>query len=251
MLRLYLKGQLVQILRDTKLPRFSTNVAEATDTDVLVEDEFKAAKEAEIDLKRNKSRLTQHHFSLIHNQPAYPQPLIRAHQTVKYNRKLYGKYGNSSGVDPGLCWPTKTELTEAKEYERVAYPYTIQQVVEQCRQQKKLEAEKIIKREEDITAKLAKLDQWRKDLQARLDKKTSDALAAKAKKDRLIDEVRRHFGFKLDPKDERFQEMLAKREKEQKKLEKQAKREAKEKLMLVKLQQKNAELVEKSKVKTE
>lgn len=251
MLRLYLKGQLVQILRDSKLPRFSTNIAEATDTEVLVEDELKAAKETEIDRKRNKSRLTQHHFNLIHDRPAYSQPLIRAHQTVKYNRKLYGKYGNASGVDAGLCWPSKTELREAKEYERVAYPYTIQQVVEQCRQQRKLDAERIMKREEDITAKLAKLDQWKKDLQARLNKKMADALAAKAKKDRLIDEVRRHFGFKLDPKDERFQEMLAKREKEQKKVEKQAKRDAKEKLMLAKLQQKNAELSEKSEVKTE
>lgn len=54
--------------------------------------------------------------------------------------------------------------------------------------------------------------------------------------------MRRHFGFKLDPRDERFQEMLAKREKEQKKLEKLAKKEAKEKMMIAKLQQQNAEL---------
>lgn len=62
------------------------------------------------------------------------------------------------------------------------------------------------------------------------------------KKERLVEEVRRHFGFKLDPRDERFQEMLAKREKEQKKLEKQARKDAKEKVMIAKLQQKNVEI---------
>ncbi|PZC70377.1 hypothetical protein B5X24_HaOG217180, partial [Helicoverpa armigera] len=62
------------------------------------------------------------------------------------------------------------------------------------------------------------------------------------KKERLVEEVRRHFGFKLDPRDERFQEMLAKREKEQKKLEKQARKEAKEKVMIAKLQQQNAKI---------
>lgn len=62
------------------------------------------------------------------------------------------------------------------------------------------------------------------------------------KKERLVEEVRRHFGFKLDPRDERFQEMLAKREKEQKKAEKQARRDAKEKIIIGKLQQKNIEM---------
>lgn len=65
------------------------------------------------------------------------------------------------------------------------------------------------------------------------------------KKERLVDEVRRHFGFKLDPRDERFQEMLAKREKEQKKLEKMARKEAREKQMIAKLQQKNVQIGEK------
>lgn len=61
-----------------------------------------------------------------------------------------------------------------------------------------------------------------------------------------MEEVRRHFGFTLDPRDERFQEMLVKREKEQKKREKQAKVEAREKLMIAKLQEKKGVVVEKT-----
>lgn len=59
--------------------------------------------------------------------------------------------------------------------------------------------------------------------------------------------MRRHFGFTLDPKDERFQEMLAKREKEQKKRDKQARMEAREKLMIAKLQQIKGEVADKTK----
>lgn len=70
-------------------------------------------------------------------------------------------------------------------------------------------------------------------------------LSPQEKKERLVEEVRRHFGFTLDPRDERFQEMLAKREKEQKKQEKLAKKEAKEKMMIAKLQQQNVELSDK------
>lgn len=54
------------------------------------------------------------------------------------------------------------------------------------------------------------------------------------RKNRLIEEVRRHFGFTVDPKDERFQEMLAKKEKEQKKAMKEAKKLEREAKMVEK-----------------
>ena len=39
-----------------------------------------------------------------------------------------------------------------------------------------------------------------------------------------MEEVRRHFGYKVDVKDERFQEMLEKKEREQRKARKEAKK---------------------------
>jgi hypothetical protein len=38
----------------------------------------------------------------------------------------------------------------------------------------------------------------------------------------MVEEVRRHFGFKLDTRDERFKEMLEQKEKEYKKKQKKA-----------------------------
>jgi hypothetical protein len=51
-----------------------------------------------------------------------------------------------------------------------------------------------------------------------------------------MEEVRRHFGYTVDPKDERFQEMLAKKEKEQKKAMKEARKLEKQKRTLDRLQ---------------
>lgn len=62
-----------------------------------------------------------------------------------------------------------------------------------------------------------------------------DARVAKERKDRLIEEVRRHFGFKIDPRDERFKEMLELKEKAQKKALKEIKRAEKESKIMEKL----------------
>lgn len=62
-----------------------------------------------------------------------------------------------------------------------------------------------------------------------------EARVAKERKDRLIEEVRRHFGYTIDPRDERFKEMLELKEKEQRKALKESKRQAKESKLMSKL----------------
>ncbi|XP_028173726.1 growth arrest and DNA damage-inducible proteins-interacting protein 1 [Ostrinia furnacalis] len=223
----------------------TTNLPESIEQNeqVLIDDSDEAlAREAEIEKKRNVSRLSAAHFNQINDRRPYDEPKHLAHLTVKYHRKLYGKYGSLSGVNPSLCWPSKKDIQEKLEYESVTFPFTIKEMMDAAAEKRRAEQEVIDKREKELAAKITKVAAWKKDLQDKLAKKMADAQAAKVKKERLVDEVRRHFGFTLDPRDERFQEMLAKREKEQKKLEKMARKEAKEKQMIAKLQQKNAEL---------
>ncbi|CAH0721421.1 unnamed protein product, partial [Brenthis ino] len=230
------------------LCRLSTAAPELEQNDqVLIDDtEDVQAREAEIEKKRNKSRLSENHYNVIHDKRPYVEPKCLVHLTVKYNRKMYGKYGIASGVNPSICWPTKQEIEERKEYEAIAFPYTIPEVMASVAQTRKEEKIKIQQRDAEIAAKFAKFEQWKKELNDKIAKKAAEAEAAKLKKERLVEEVRRHFGFTLDPRDERFKEALAKREKEQRKLEKQAKMEAKEKMMIAKLQQKSVEINEKS-----
>lgn len=73
---------------------------------------------------------------------------------------------------------------------------------------------------------MAKMGQWTAKLHERIAKKEAQLEAAKREKDRLVEEVRRHFGFKISPHDERFKEMLAQKEKEEKKKKKAAKKQA-------------------------
>lgn len=156
---------------------------------------------------------------------------------------MYGRYGNASDVDPSVCWPNKKELDDIKEYERFAFPRTIPEMIEIAKKQRAEKQERMLKRDEDIANKLLKLDGWIKDLHAKVAKKEADAREAKERKERLIEEVRRHFGYTVDPRDDRFKEMLEKKEKEQKKAMKEARKKAKEEKLVTRILAKKDEPV--------
>jgi len=103
------------------------------------EDDTVAKKEEEIERKRNKSRLNPQHRNLLHAKMPYSEPVAWFHETVKYKRKMYGRYGHASGIHPGIMWPTREDLEEIKEYESVAYPYTIQELMTRVEEKKKEE----------------------------------------------------------------------------------------------------------------
>lgn len=118
-----------------------TKLIEEASTTTEEDDEVTARKEEEIQRKRNKSRLNPQHRNLLHGKVPYPEPVDWFHETVKYKRKMYGRYGQSSGVLPGIMWPTREELEEMKEYESVAYPYTIQELMRIAETKRKEEQE--------------------------------------------------------------------------------------------------------------
>ena len=103
------------------------------------EDDTMSKKEEEIERKRNKSRLNPQHRNLLHGKMPYSEPVASFHETVKYKRKMYGRYGHASGVHPGIMWPTREDLEEIKVYESVAYPYTIQELMTRVEEKKKEE----------------------------------------------------------------------------------------------------------------
>ncbi|KAL5279372.1 GADD45GIP1 family protein [Megaselia abdita] len=190
----------------------------------------------------NKSRLLPQHRRMLMKETPYDEPQSWIHLTEKYQRKMYGKYGSQSKVDPKICFPTSQDLEDRKEYESVAYPFTLQEMMQKVKVDQQAKKDKIMKREEEISVKLEKLEQWKTDLKNKIAKKESEALVAKQRKDRLIEEVRRHFGFNVDPKDERFKELLEAKEKEDKKKQKEVKKKAKEEKMMAKLVEKTSSL---------
>lgn len=206
----------------------------------LVDDDYDTEeKEHKIEQMRNKSRLQTHHRNQLFGKKPYPEPVLEHHYSVKYVRQMFGRYGLESGVNPGISWPTKGDLSNRQEYEKVAFPFTVQELVESANKDIEMRELEIQESHNRVLENLSKLDKWKKDLKERLAKKEADALAAKQKKQNLIEEVRRHFGFTIDPKDDRFKEMVAAKEKEQKKKDKLAKQEEREKKAIAKLMSKH------------
>ncbi|XP_049292841.1 growth arrest and DNA damage-inducible proteins-interacting protein 1 [Anopheles funestus] len=211
----------------------------------FVDDDAESAEEREARIAKlqNKSRLLPQHRNMLHGVLPYEQSQSWIHETVKYKRMMLGRYGiDGSRVDPRVCFPTKKETFEKEEYERVAFPFSLKQMMDANEAERKARKAATEAREAEVARKLEKLDQWTTDLNARIAKKEAEARAAKERKDRLVEEVRRHFGFKVDPRDERFQEMLALKEREDRKKVKEAKRKEKEEKMMEKLQKKTAQL---------
>lgn len=51
---------------------------------------------------RNKSRLTSAHRNLLHGRVPYANSESWVHETLRYKRKLYAKFGSESKVDPSI-----------------------------------------------------------------------------------------------------------------------------------------------------
>lgn len=82
-----------------------------------LEETVHTLSEEDIRQKQNKSRLLPHHQRLMNGQVPHPEPIFWTHHTVLYKKRTYGKYGEASGINPGLLWPTRKELKRQKEYE--------------------------------------------------------------------------------------------------------------------------------------
>ncbi|RZF41904.1 hypothetical protein LSTR_LSTR005672 [Laodelphax striatellus] len=203
-----------------------------------IEDEHeleRRQREEMIEMKRNVSRLQPSHRNIVHDQLPYPEPQAKYHLTERYRRRMYGRYGSASGVYPGIMWPTVKDIEERKEYESFKYPNTIQEMVKNQVDEILDREDKINKRQEQIKANMKKLEQWIKELHSKRAHKMKAALAEREKKERLIEEVRRHFGFTVDPREERFQEMMLKKEREERRMAKEQRKQLREEKYLAEL----------------
>lgn len=97
----YVKRQLLRYYFKN-ITRSATTVPEVDQNEQVIFDDSEEAiaKEEEIEKKRNISRLSRAHHNVMNGRRPYEEPKHLAHLTVKYNRKMYGKYGAASGVNP-------------------------------------------------------------------------------------------------------------------------------------------------------
>ncbi|CAI6351120.1 unnamed protein product [Macrosiphum euphorbiae] len=205
---------------------------EVQNVDVVATTAEKSLSEEEVKAICDKSRLNHGHRNMVNGRVPYDKPVHRYHNTVKYKRKMYGRYGDASNVSPGLAWPTAEDLEDIREYESIAYPLTIQEMQKNALELIESERQEIQTNQQRIDNNMKKLNGWLKEVKEKSAKKLLDAQQAKEKKERLIEEVKKHFGYKIDPKDDRFKEMLVKREKEEKKKVREEKKKVREEKLL-------------------
>lgn len=194
-------------------------------------------EEAEIQKIRNKSRLSEAHRNILFHNPPYQEPIEWYHNTVKYKKRMLGRYGfKGVNVPAGFAWPTPKEVEDMKEYERIAYPYSIQEEWARAEERHKKEAEVIKARETKISESMEKMAKWIKELNKRKAIKEEEVRKAKELKQRLIDQVRNELGYHVSIRDERFTEALTKKENAIKKQQKEAKKKLKQQKLTMKTQ---------------
>lgn len=64
------------------------------------EEEDPVEREQRIEMIRNKSRLNTSHRNMLHNMLPYAESQSWVHETLKYKRKMYAKFGADSKIDP-------------------------------------------------------------------------------------------------------------------------------------------------------
>lgn len=88
-------GRLLGFFKDEIKEENTLEVIDAYDEDVDSELEMQR-----INQLRNKSGLRTAHWKMLHGEVPYDKAQSWVHQTLKYQRKLYGKLGDKSGLDP-------------------------------------------------------------------------------------------------------------------------------------------------------
>nr|XP_003705064.1 PREDICTED: RNA-binding protein 25 [Megachile rotundata] len=175
--------------------------------------------------KRNKSRLNPGHRNILCGQKPYDNSLTWYHNTIKYKKRTLGRYGiEALGTTAGLAWPTLEEVQKIKEYEKVAFPLTIQERLSKIKEEKGKHQEFIMARQQEIELKMANMEKMISDIQEKIDKKKQEMLEARQKKERRIEEIRRKLLAEGHVSASKIEKTLEKMDKEERKKKKEMKK---------------------------
>lgn len=188
---------------------------------IFVASKNQFASDDDIERKRDVSRMN-------HSEPTLESILLRPkirRQQGKLHR-YWAFHGSQSGVDPRTIWPSAQKLKEMKALEKRLYP-SLQQmldVVNTAAAEEKAERET---RDNTIKEKMEKLKGWMDEFKQRRESKLMEAETQRVEKEKMLEEIRAYLGFRVDPKDERFQQIVEEKERERAKLAKAARKKEK------------------------
>ncbi|XP_038640632.1 growth arrest and DNA damage-inducible proteins-interacting protein 1 [Scyliorhinus canicula] len=142
-------------------------------------------------------------------------------------RKLYGRWGSASGLQADALWPGPGELLQLRLHQAEWEP-SLQRMQSDFRARELEEQKQRRERQKLIAANMAKMpkmvEDWRREKRELKAKQREEKL----RRERLLSEARERFGYSIDPRSAKFQEMVKELEKEEKKKRKLMKRRRRE-----------------------
>ncbi|CAG0887869.1 unnamed protein product [Cyprideis torosa] len=199
----------------------------------------KVAREALDDQSVPKaSRLKPEDWNRLQGKPPYGDlgPQTREHHTFTYQRKMFGTYGSASGINPGICWPRKDELEEMEVAEKLEVSSEdLITRIQRIKRRKQKEKEALIAKDKLFQRNMLKQPALIAAFEKRQKKILEEEDLQRIKKEELVEEVRAYFGYRIDPADPKFQEMVEKKKKEEAKREKELKKREKQAAELAKM----------------
>lgn len=186
--------------------------------------------EEEINNIRDKSRLPKDVWCELNGVPEHGTKFeyLKLYKRDSV-RSYFAKYGEASGLKPGVCWPSVQELEFKIKFEKSFYP-SFDEMVQGKKKLRKEEAENLKKYRENILKNLSKLPEAKKSFFSKLEEIEHKKEEERKSREKLVQDVREFLGYDVSPADERFADAVSKMEeiaraskKGSKKQEKQAK----------------------------
>lgn len=149
------------------------------------------------------------------------------HYRKDYVKALYGRYGKSTGLNPGILWPRKEELDHLRQYEKAFCP-TLEELVAENKAKKDELIRARRERELMVTKNLESLPQEIEKFFNKINEEEQKQAQFIKEREARIEEVREILGFRAKPSDERFQKALAEKEEEEAKAKRKEARKKRE-----------------------
>ncbi|XP_033738233.1 growth arrest and DNA damage-inducible proteins-interacting protein 1-like [Pecten maximus] len=143
--------------------------------------------------------------------------------TKDYSRKLYGKMGSASGVNPQILWPNLDELRDRIEFEKRFEP-TFEANMKKIQKWDERREKKLQARLQNVEKAMAKMPNLIKQYHLKLETAKKQADAEQEKLDQLNREATEIYG-PMKRTDYRLKDYISTRLKEERRAEKQAKME--------------------------
>ncbi|KAK2703134.1 golgin subfamily A member 6-like protein 22 [Artemia franciscana] len=175
---------------------------------------------------RNKSGLRHNHLAIEKGQFLSSQDLPYF-RSVQFQRRVVAKFGVNSGVNIGIAWDTKEEFKSKLEYWSLAEEGSGKELIEKAWKEHNDRRAASLEEDRKIQKRVANNNKEKESFLDRLRKKNEQQRIAREEKEKLMTEVREHFGYSIDIRSPEAKAMLEEKAKEQKKLVKEAKKKAK------------------------